>query len=398
MSLDTEHPEQATRPDQRTATHAHVDPSRVQEFAGSLLGTLAAGSTALMVSVGHRTGLFDALAGLPPSTSPQVAAAAGLHERYVREWLHAMTTAQVVEHHPADDTFRLPAEHAAVLTRAAGPDNLAAVMQFLTLMAEVESEVVGCFAEGGGVPYERYSRFHDVMAELSADTNDAALLSRIVPLVRGLPERLTQGIRVADIGCGRGHALNLLARAFPASEFVGYDFSEEVVEVARAEARDWGLDNAHFEVRDVTNLDGSGTFELITAFDAIHDQAHPAMVLSQIQAHLDPDGAFLMVDIHASSDVDANVELPWAPYLYAVSTMHCMTVSLSQGGDGLGTAWGTEVALQMLADAGFGDVQVERLPEDFINSYYVARRSAGTRSVSRSGPDPSATKRITPER
>lgn len=374
MSLDTGCTEHPTHPDQTTATGPDVDPDKVQEFAGSLLGALTAGSTALMMSVGHRTGLFDALAGLPPSTSPQVAAAAGLHERYVREWLHAMTTARVVEHDAAEDTFRLPAEHAAVLTRAAGPDNLAAVMQLLPLMAEVESDVVACFAEGGGVPYARYGRFHDVMAELSANTNDAALLSRIVPLVPDLQERLTQGIRVADVGCGQGHAVNLLAQAFPASEFVGYDFSEEAVALARAEAQDWGPGNARFEVRDVTSLDGTGTFELITAFDAIHDQAHPATVLEQIQAHLDPDGVFLMVDMYASSDVEANLELPWAPFLYTVSTMHCMTVSLSLGGDGLGTAWGTELALQMLADAGFADVRVERLPEDFINSYYVARR------------------------
>ena len=285
-----------------------------------------------------------------------------------------MTTARVVEHDPTGDTFSLPAEHAAVLTRAAGPDNLAAVMQFLPLMAEVETDVVGCFAEGGGVPYARYGRFHEVMAELSADTNDAALLSQIVPLVPGLSERLSQGIRVADVGCGQGHAVNLLARAFPASQFVGYDFSEEALAVARAEAQDWGLGNAHFEVRDVANLADTGTFELITAFDAIHDQAHPATVLEQIQTHLDPDGTYLMVDMHASSDVDANLELPWAPFLYTMSTMHCMTVSLALGGEGLGTAWGTELALQMLANAGFTDVRVERLREDFLNTYYVARR------------------------
>ena len=374
MSLDTTSPEQARHEEGTAATGAQMDPSKVQEFAGSMLGALAAGSTALMVSVGHRTGLFDTMAGLPPSTSPQVAAAAGLHERYVREWLHAMTTARVVEHEPDGDTFRLPAEHAAVLTRAAGPDNLSAVMQFLPLMSEVESDVVECFAAGGGVPYGRYHRFHDVMAELSADTNDAVLLTRIVPLAPDLPERLRQGIRVADIGCGRGHAVNLLARAFPDSEFVGYDFSEEALAVARAEAEDWALHNARFEVRDVTSLEGAGGFGLVTAFDAIHDQAHPATVLEQVHAHLDPGGTFLMVDMHASSDVDANLDLPWAPYLYAVSTMHCMTVSLSLGGDGLGTAWGTELALEMLAAAGFGDVRVERVPEDFINSYYVARR------------------------
>ncbi|GGK60279.1 class I SAM-dependent methyltransferase [Ornithinimicrobium pekingense] len=366
MSIDTTYPEQA-------ATRA-PDPEEVQAFAGQLLGTMTAGATALMLSLGHRTGLFDAMAGLAPATSAQVAAAAGRHERYVREWLGAMTTARVVEHDPASDTYRLPDAHAAVLTRSAGADNVAALMQFLPLMAQVEDDVVDCFAEGGGVPYSRFGRFHDVMAEVSALTNDAALLDRIVPLVPGLRERLEQGIRVADVGCGQGHAVNLLARAFPASEVVGYDFSEEALAVARDEARRWGLTNARFELRDVADLDGAGSFDLVTAFDAIHDQAHPAAVLGQVAAHLRRDGVFLMVDIHAASDVDANLDLPWAPYLYAVSTMHCMTVSLSLGGDGLGTAWGTERAVRMLAEAGLRDVRVERLEEDFINSYYVARR------------------------
>jgi SAM-dependent methyltransferase len=351
------------------------DPDRVQQFAGTLFGTLSAGATALMVSIGHRTGLFDTMAALPPSTSSRIAEAAGLHERYVREWLGAMTTAQIVRHHAGDDTYVLPAEHAAVLTRAAGPDNLASLMQFVPLLAQVEDPVVRCFAEGGGVPYSAYTRFHELMAEQSAQTNDAALVDRIVPLVPGLAARLTSGIRVADIGCGQGHAVNLLARAFPDSEFVGYDFSEEAVAVARDEARAWELANARFEVRDVADLDGTGTYGLITAFDAIHDQAHPDVVLEQVATHLDPDeGVFLMVDMRASSNVDENLEIPWAPFLYTVSVMHCMTVSLSLDGDGLGTVWGTERALQMLADAGFGDVRVESLEEDFINAYYIARR------------------------
>jgi 2-polyprenyl-3-methyl-5-hydroxy-6-metoxy-1,4-benzoquinol methylase len=350
------------------------DPAAVQAFAGRLFGTLAAGSTALMTSIGHRTGLFDTMAGLAPATSPQLAAAAGLHERYVREWLGAMTTSGIVHHDAATDTYSLPPEHAAVLTRPAGADNLASVMQFLPLLAQVEDEVVRCFTEGGGVPYAAFERFHEVMAEQSAQTNDAALLDRILPLVPGLTERLEAGIRVADVGSGQGHAVNLMARAFPASRFVGYDFATEAVDVARAEARDWGLTNAEHEVRDVADLDGTGTFDLVTAFDAIHDQAAPAEVLAQVADHLGPEGVFLMVDMRASSDVDANIEIPWAPFLYTVSTMHCMTVSLSLGGAGLGTVWGTELALQMLAEAGFDQVEVKQIPEDFINAYYVARR------------------------
>ncbi|WP_100447978.1 class I SAM-dependent methyltransferase [Glycomyces xiaoerkulensis] len=351
------------------------DPEAVGRFAESVFGTLAAGSTALMISVGHRTGLFDAMAGLPPATSAQIAAEAGLHERYVREWLGAMTTARIVEYDPRESAYRLPLEHAAVLTRAAGPDNLASLMQMLPLLAQVEDEVVACFTEGGGVGYESFRRFHEVMAEQSAQVNDAALIDRTVRLADGLPERLAAGIRVADVGCGRGHAINLLAREYPAGEFIGYDFSEEAVAAARAEAEAWGLTNAAFEVRDVADLSGTGEFGAILAFDAIHDQAHPATVLEQVAEHLDPaDGVFLMVDMNASSDLAANLDIPWAPFLYTVSTMHCMTVSLAMDGDGLGTVWGVELAQRMLAEAGFGDVRIANVPEDFINAYYVARR------------------------
>lgn len=350
------------------------DADRVEAVAGELFATLTAGATALMLSLGHRTGLFDTMASLPASTSGRLAEAAGLHERYVREWLGAMTTAGIVEHDPAADTYRLPLEQAALLTRAAGPHNMASLMQFIPLLAQVEDAVVDSFVHGGGVGYESYHRFHQLMAEQSAQTNDASLVDTILPLVPGLTERLESGIRVADIGCGQGHAVNLIARAFPGSEVVGYDFSTDAVAVGRAEAAAWGLTNAHFEVRDVADLSGTGTFDAVTAFDAVHDQAHPGRVLRQVAEHLAPDGVFLMVDIRASSDVDDNVEIPWAPFLYAVSTMHCMPVSLALGGDGLGTVWGTQLAQQMLADAGFTDVRVESVPTDFINAYYVARR------------------------
>lgn len=370
MTTDT-----TTTTDSETTTGP--DPEAVKQFAGSLFGTLSAASAALMVSLGHRTGLFDTLAGLTASTSGEIATQAGLHERYVREWLGAMTTSGIVQHHPADDTYVLPPEHAAVLTRAAGPDNLASLMQFVPLLAQVEDAVVDCFASGGGVPYSAYERFHEVMAEQSTQIHDAALVDRIVPLVPGLAARLEAGIRVADVGCGRGHAVNLLARAFPDSEFVGYDFSDEAIGAARDEARAWDLPNARFEVRDVADLGDTGTFGAITAFDAIHDQAQPATVLGQIAAGLDPkEGVFLMVDMRASSNLDENLEIPWAPFLYTVSTLHCMTVSLSLGGVGLGTVWGTQLALRLLADAGFDDVQVENLEDDFINSYYIARLSA----------------------
>ncbi len=360
-----------TTPDRSTS---QFDASVADAFADRLVGILNDASVALMTSIGHQVGLFDAMSSSPPGTSQEIAAAAGLQERYVREWLAAMTTAGIVSHDPETATYRLPAEHAAYLTRAAGPDNLAHLMQFVPLLAAVEGPIVDCFVNGGGVPYSAYPRFHRLMAEDSATVHDASLIEGILPLVPGVIDRLREGLDVGDIGCGQGHAVNLMARAFPNSRFTGYDFSAEAIEAGRAEARQLNLTNARFEVRDVAGLAVVEGYDLITAFDAIHDQAQPAEVLARIATALRHDGVFLMVDIKASSHLHENLDLPLGPFLYTVSTLHCMTVSLALGGSGLGTAWGAQVALAMLDQAGFATVEVKEIETDPVNTYYVATK------------------------
>ncbi|SEP12701.1 class I SAM-dependent methyltransferase [Trujillonella endophytica] len=345
-----------------------------ESFAGDVLGVLNSSMLALMISIGHRTRLFDTMSGLEPADSATIAAAAGLHERYVREWLGAMATGRIVDHDRESGTFHLPPERAAVLTRAAGPDNLASFAQFVSLLGKVEDDVVHSFESGGGVPYSAYPEFQRLMAEESAAVFDATLLDVTVRLVEGLPERLTAGIDVADVGCGSGHALNLLAEAYPRSRCVGFDFSAEGVAVGTAEAASKGLSNVRFEVRDAATLTGPSAFDLVTAFDAVHDQAHPARVLRGIHDLLRPGGTFLCVDIQAASHVADNLDHPLGPFLYTVSCMHCMTVSLALDGDGLGAAWGEELALTMLREAGFTDIEVRHVEGDILNNYYVAKR------------------------
>jgi 2-polyprenyl-3-methyl-5-hydroxy-6-metoxy-1,4-benzoquinol methylase len=349
-----------------------LDQNMAEEFAERMLGVLNDGALALMTSIGHRTGLFDAMAGLIPSTSEQIASAANLNERYVREWLAAMVTGGIVEHDPEGGTYRLPLEHAAFLTRAATPDNIAVTAQFIPVLACVEDRIVESFKNGGGVPYSAYTRFHEVMAEDSGQTVVAALTDYILPLVPGLTGLLEAGIDVLDVGCGSGRALDLMARKFPKSSFVGYDFSEEAI--ARAAAQEHGTTNVRFEVKDVAALDEENRYDLITTFDAIHDQSKPAKVLERIAAALRDDGVYLMQDIAGSSHLHNNLDHPLGPFMYTVSTMHCMTVSLAQGGAGLGTMWGEEKAKEMLREAGFGEVTVERLPHDISNSYFVASK------------------------
>ncbi len=353
-------------------TTQQLDTAKAEAFAGQMAEVMNGASLVFMASIGHQTGLFDTMSDLPPSTSPQIAEAASLNERYVREWLGAMTTGRIIEYDRATGAYSLPPEHAASLTRAAGPANLAMWTQFFPLMGNVEEGIIESFRNGGGVPYSEYPKFTKLMAEMSAQTFDATLIETTLPLVPGLVDQLKAGIDVADVGCGSGHAINLMAQAFPNSRFVGYDFSDEGIAAGRAEAEALGLSNAEFEVKDAATLDGARQFDLITAFDAVHDQAQPTQMLKGIADSLKPDGVFLCVDIAASSDVADNVEHPMGPFLYAISTMHCMTVSLALNGEGLGTVWGEQKARQMLADAGFTDVQVERVEGDVLNNYYIA--------------------------
>jgi SAM-dependent methyltransferase len=352
-----------------------LDQARVEAFAGALVGHINGAALALMCSIGHRTGLFDTMASLPPSSCESIAKAAGLHERYVREWLGSMVTGRIVEHAPEAGTFHLPPEHAACLTRAASPGNMGVTMQFLPLMGSVEDGIIECFENGGGLPYSAYPRFHEVMAEESAQTVVAALVDGILPLVPGLVERLEHGIDVLEVGCGRGAGLRLAARAFPKSQFLGIDISTDAIATADAEARKAGLENVRFVAFDAARLDVSEQYDLVLAFDAIHDQAHPRRVLSGIARALRPDGTFLMQDIAASSHLHENVDNPLAPFLYTVSTMHCMSVSLAAGGEGLGTCWGQQTARRLLADAGFVSVEVSQLPHDPMNDYFVAKKT-----------------------
>jgi len=360
-----------------TKVRPDFDPARAEAFAGQVLAALNNGALCLMLSVGHRTGLFDVMSKLPPATSEEIAARAGLNERYVREWLGAMLTARVVEVDPATTRFSLPAEHAAFLTRAVAADNMAVFAQYIAVLGVVEDDIVECFREGGGVRYEKYPRFHVVMAEDSGQSVLSSLESHILPLVPGLTERLDKGSRVLDVGCGSGRIMNRLAELYPNSRFGGIDLSPDAIETARGEASQKGLRNIEFLVRDLSDFNETAEsegFDFITTFDAIHDQAKPLNVLKGIYRALKADGTYLMQDIRGSSHVHHNIGHPLGTFLYTVSCMHCMTVSLAQGGEGLGAMWGEETTRQYLQQAGFRSIETHQLAHDISNNWYVIRK------------------------
>jgi SAM-dependent methyltransferase len=354
---------------------SQVDQAKAREFGGRMLSILNDSFLGFMLSIGHQTGLLDQMSGMPAATSDEIARMAGLNERYVREWLGAMVTGRIITYDPERRAYSLPAEHAASITRAAGSGNVATWMQFLGCVGSVERDIVECFRKGGGVPYTKYGRFHRITRAASAQTFEETLIKRTLPLVPELVSRLERGIDVLDIGCGSGHAINLMARDFPTSRFKGYDFSEEAIEAGRREASDWRLRNAHFDIQDVARIPESSGFDLVTAFDSIHDQAKPRDVLAGVERALREDGTFLMVDVDCSSHLEKNLDRVLAPFIYGISTMHCMSVSLGLDGEGLGTAWGEELARKLLAEAGFRRVDVRHVEGDMINSFYIATKS-----------------------
>jgi 2-polyprenyl-3-methyl-5-hydroxy-6-metoxy-1,4-benzoquinol methylase len=353
------------------------DKAKAEAFAARFVTALNDGALCLMASIGHRTGLFDTMSTSPPATSEELAARAGLNERYVREWLGALTTAGVVSFEPGTGRYTLPAEHAAFLTRAASADNMAVFAQYIAVLGLVEDDIVQCFKIGGGVPYEKFPRFHAVMAEDSGQSVLSSLESHILPLVSGLTDRLAKGIRVLDLGCGQGRIVNRLAGLYPRSSFVGMDLSAEAIGMAKDDAVRNDHANCEFIAVDLSNFDERAepeSFDLVTTFDAVHDQAKPLNVLRGIQRTLKPNGIYLMQDISGTSHVDKDIAHPIGTFLYTISCMHCMTVSLAQGGEGLGAMWGEEKTRDYLHRAGFRSVETHRLAHDIQNNWYVVTK------------------------
>lgn len=356
-----------------TTDASTIDQDALEAFQQRTVGRFVDAGVTLMIDLGYKTGLFEA-AAQGPATSEELAARAGLSERHVREWLGAVTTAGIMHLDPETGRHVLPPEHAALLTGDTAI-NLATIAPLVVHLAGFVDDVAEAFRTGGGVHYERYRPgFTSAMDEIGRRRYDAKLIDAYLPRADGLVDALEAGTRVADIGCGTGHCLNLMARRFPASTFVGYDLAADAIERAWAEAAEWGLTNVTFEVLDVLGLPTEPPFGAVFAFDAIHDQVDPQGVLARVHDALVPGGTFFMCDIKASSNLEDNIANPLTPLLYSISTLHCMEISLAGGGAALGTVWGEQVACRLLEEAGFTGLAIHEVEHDPFNVVYTCRR------------------------
>jgi SAM-dependent methyltransferase len=360
-----------------TVTETQAAPEGVEEALGKLMSIYAGSLLNYMIDIGHRTGLLAAAAE-GPGTSEELASRAGLTERYVREWLGAMVTGGLVDYNPAGRTYVLPAAMATCLTP--GPMDMAPFAAFNTTLGKHVHKVARAFTEGGGVPYAEYRpEFTDQLEQMGIGIYDGLLVDAYLPLVPGLTEQLDAGARVADVCCGSGHALVVLARRFPASTFVGYDFDDRAIAKAKAEAAGAGLANVTFHVADAARLTVDEPFDVVFVFDAIHDQVDPEAVLRNIAAALKPGGVFVLKEPRAADTLEDNIGNPMAPVMFACSTLHCLPVSLAHDGAGIGTAFGEQHARRLLAEAGFDVADVHVAPGDPGDGLYVSRTAGGAR-------------------
>jgi SAM-dependent methyltransferase len=353
---------------------ASIDSAKQEAFVGQVLANTSAAMVTTLAALGDRLGLFKTLAASGPATSAEIAARAGIVERYAREWLGGMTSAGYVTYDPVTRRFALPPEHVAALADEGGPMFFGGVYEMLLSASSVVDRVAEAFRAGGGVPQSAYDdRFWDGMERFSGGWYDNLLVQQWLPAMPDVQRKLRDGADVADVGCGRGRALIRLAQAYPASRYVGYDAFAPSVERATEQAREAGVaDRVRYEVRDAAS-DLPGRFDVITTFDVIHDAVDPVAVLRSIFRALKPDGIYVCLDANCSDKLEENTG-PIGSIFHGISILYCMTTSLAGGGAGLGTLGLHEHKLRDLATViGFRDVR--RVPiEDPFNNLYDLRR------------------------
>jgi 2-polyprenyl-3-methyl-5-hydroxy-6-metoxy-1,4-benzoquinol methylase len=347
-----------------------VDQAKMDAFVSKVLGDTTGLMTTTMASIGDRLGLFKDLAAHGPATSAALAQRTAVDERYVREWLSAMASAGYLTYEPASGFFTLPAEHAPVLAQEAGPAFFGGVHEELVALVGVSDRVIDAFKRGGGIPYAAYPEsMYEGIERFTAGWFENLLLPVWVAALPEVKAQLEHGIRVADVGCGRGRALIKLAQAFPESRYIGYDLYGPNVDQATANARAAGVaDRVTFRQGDVA--DGlPERYDLITTFDVVHDARDPLGLLRALRHALQPTGTYLCLEVNCAEGLEHNAG-PLGALFYGCSVLLCMTLSLAEGGAGLGTMGLPETRLRALAEeAGFRSVR--RLPlENPFNSLY----------------------------
>jgi SAM-dependent methyltransferase len=347
-----------------------IDEIKLEAFVGHVATEIGAAVNAALALIGDELGLYRAMADSQPVSSEELAARTGTDERYVREWLAAQAASGFVE--LGDDGYVLPPEHALVLADETSPFLMTGALQSANAAVLARERVAERFVTGDGLGWHEHHHglFHGVERAFAVGYR-TYLVTEWLPALDGVVARLEAGGTVADVGCGHGVSTILMAQAFPAARFVGIDYHEESIALARERAEQAGVaDRVSFEIAGADEIPGSG-YDLIAFFDAFHDLGDPLAAARSAASALAPDGRVMLVEPFAGDRVQDNLH-PVGRFYYAMSTLVCTPGSLSQPGRAaLGTQAGEARLREVLQAGGFGDVR--RAAETPLNIVLEAR-------------------------
>jgi SAM-dependent methyltransferase len=351
-----------------------LDEAKVGAFVGQVVTELGATLNAALVVIGDQLGLYKAMDGAGGMTPGELAERTGTSERYVREWLNAQAAGGYVEYDPSERRYTLPPEHAVALVNEDSPYFMPGAFQLMTASVRDEPAIREAFRSGAGVGWHEHNHGVFEGCERFFRPGYAAnLVSSWIPALEGVEEKLSAGALVADVGCGHGASTLLMAEAYPASRFVGFDYHDGSIEEARSRAAAAGLsaDRISFEVAPAAGYPGSG-YDLVTSFDCLHDMGDPVGAARHVLGSLAADGTWLVVEPFAGDRVEDNLN-PVGRVYYGASTLLCTPASLSQEvGLALGAQAGPARLRDVITSAGFGSFRVAA--ETPFNLVLEARR------------------------
>ena len=331
-----------------------IDPAKVEAFVMRALGDLTAGYTGVMVSLGHKLGLYQALDGAGPVSAKELASRSGCAERYLREWLNAQAAGGYLAYHAVSDTYELPAEHALVLADADSPVFVPPAWDVPAAMWFDEPKALEAFRTGRGVAWgEHDARMACGVAAFYRNGYRASLVPQWLPSLEGVVAQLQAGIAVADIGCGHGHATRLMAEAFPNSRFHGFDTHAASIAAANRLAADAGLqERTSFSLAAATDY-ADHRYGLICFFDTLHDLGDPVAAARHAAQTLAPGGTVLLVEPFAHDRVEDNLN-PVGQLYYSGSSLICCAHAIAEGGKlVLGAQAGPKRLAEVFRKAGF---------------------------------------------
>jgi SAM-dependent methyltransferase len=348
-----------------------IDDAKLQQFIGKMLGDLGGAASVPLMRIGDTLGLYKALHADGPMTPEELAGKTRIHERYLREWLSHNAAAGYLAYDPQSARFELPPEQAMVFVVEDSPVNMMGAFDLMAAMQKNQGQIEESFRTGGGVPWGNLQCMFCATARFFRPGYQNNLVQQWLPALDGVVAKLERGATVADVGCGCGWSTVIMAKAFPRSRFVGYDYHEASIEDARAHAREHGVSaNTRFEVGTAKEVP-DGDFDLVTFFDCLHDMGDPTGAAAHVKRMLKADGTWMIVEPMAGDRLEDNLN-PVGRLYYAGSTMICVPTSLSQEvGAALGAQAGEAKLREVISAGGFGSVR--RAAETPFNMILEAR-------------------------